>query len=44
MPETYQTAEEIFWHVRISMVRTGGTTGEHSLRMLKNAVQQGRSE
>ena len=29
---------------RNSVVRTWGTTGEHSCRMLKKAVQQGRSE
>jgi hypothetical protein len=29
---------------RTSMVRMSGTTGEHTYRMLKKPVQQGRSE
>jgi hypothetical protein len=42
--EGEQTAEKLFRHARTSMVRTCGTTGEHSCRMLKKAAQQGRSE
>ena len=37
-------AEKPFWHSRTSMVRTCGTTAEYFRRMLKKAVQQGRSE
>jgi hypothetical protein len=33
-----------FLHDKNSMARASGTTGEHSRRMLKKAVQQGRSE
>ena len=40
----YQAAEELYWHAKISMVRTYGRTGEYAPRMLKKAVQQGRNK
>jgi hypothetical protein len=39
-----QTAEKLFWHAKTSIVCRYDATGEHSHRMLKKTVQQGRSE
>ena len=39
-----QAAEKLLWCARPSMVGTCGTPAEYSSRMLKKAVQQGRSE
>ncbi len=37
-------AQKLFWQARTLMIRTCGTIGKPSRRMLKKAVQQGRSE
>ena len=42
--EQLQDAEKLFWHSRTTMADTFRTKGAHTRRMLKKAVQQGRSK
>jgi hypothetical protein len=39
-----QDAEKLFWPIKLRQFVICGTPGEQSSRMLKKAVQQGRSE
>jgi hypothetical protein len=42
--KTEQAAETPFRHSRTSLAFTSGPRGEHPIRMLKKAVQQGHSK